>query len=92
VKTKYPDENAKHRKERQAGRQRHIAAVERREVSEELPDIFDFAIFSEIQETYWSCLKSVPDPRSPDKCVYPVFLILHRVISVFICVNTDIGN
>jgi hypothetical protein len=91
MKTKYTGEKAQHRKERQAERQRHIEAVERSEVSEELPDILVPAIFSDIQETYWKCLESVSDPRNPDKRVYPLSLILHRVISGFIGGNTYIG-
>jgi hypothetical protein len=91
MKTKYTGEKAQHRKERQAERQRHIEAVERSEVSEELPDILVPAIFSEIRETYWNCLKSVPDPRMPHNRVYPLSLILHRVISGFIDGNKHIG-
>ncbi len=91
MRKKYTGETARHRKDRQAERQRHIRAIKDNEVSEELPEILLPDIFSEIHELYWERLKSVPDPRSPDKRVYPLHLILHRIISGFTGGNKYIG-
>jgi len=91
MRKKYTGENARHRKDRQAERQKHIEALKENAVSEELPEILIPDIFLEIQETYWESLKSVPDPRSPDKRVYPLDLILHRIISGFAEGNRYIG-
>lgn len=88
---KYTGEKAKHRKERQAKRQRHIQALRDHDVSEELPEILLPEIFLDLSATYWDCLKTVPDPRSPDKRVYPLYLILHRVIAGFLAGNQYIG-
>jgi len=91
MRKKYTGENARHRRERQAERQRYISAIHNNEVSEELPEILVPDIFSEIHEIYWESLKSVPDPRSPDKRIYPLHLILHRIISGFTDGNKHIG-
>ena len=91
MRKKYTGEQAKHRRDRQAERQKHIQALNKNEVAEELPEILIPDIFLEIQETYWESLKSVPDPRSPDKRIYPLHLILHRIISGFIEGNKYIG-
>ncbi|MEW6184084.1 MAG: hypothetical protein AB1500_13100 [Bacillota bacterium] len=56
-----------------------------------MPEVLLPEIFSDIRETYWASLKSVPDPRSPDNRVYPLHLILHRIISGFIAGNKYIG-
>jgi len=91
MRKKYTGEKARHRKDRQAERQKHIRAIKDNEVSEELPEILLPDIFSEIHELYWKRLKSVPDPRSPDKRVYPLHLILHRIIAGFTGGNKCIG-
>lgn len=91
MRKKYTGEKAEHRKDRQSERQKHIRALKANEVSEELPEILLPDIFSEIRETYRESLKSVPDPGSPDKRVYPLHLILHRIISGFIEGNKYIG-
>lgn len=91
MRKKYTGEKARHRRERQAERQRHIKAVKDNEVSEELPEVLVPDIFAEIHEIYWESLKSVPDPGSPDKRIYPLHLILHRIISGFIGGNKYIG-
>lgn len=91
MRKKYTGEQARHRKEMQEKRQRHIQALERNEVVEELPEALLPEVFLDIQETYWDCLKSVPDPRSEDKRVYPLYLILHRIISGFIAGNQYVG-
>ncbi len=88
---KYTGERAKHRKDRQTKRQSHIHALEKNEVAEELPDALLPDVFLGIQETYWESLKAVPDPRSPGKRVYPMHMILHRIISGFIDGNKYIG-
>ena len=91
MRKKYTGETAQHRKDRQAARLRHILAIEGNEVVEELPEALLPEIFSGIRETYWECLKSVPDPRCQGKSVYPLYLILHRIISGFIDGNKYIG-
>jgi hypothetical protein len=91
MRKKYTGEKAKHRKDRQAERQKHIHALKGNEIIEELPEVLLPDIFLEIQETYWDSLKSVPDPRSSGKRVYPLHLILHRIISGFIDGNKYIG-
>jgi hypothetical protein len=91
MRKKHTGEQARHRKDRHAERWKHIHALEENEVSEELPEILLADIFLEIHETYWESLKSVPDPRSPDKRVYPLHLILHRIISGFMSGNKYIG-
>ena len=91
MRKKYTGGNAGYRRERQAERQRHIIAIHNNGVSEELPEISVPDIFSEIHEIYRESLKSVPDPRSPDKRIYPLHLILHRIISGFTDGNKHIG-
>lgn len=91
MRKKYTGEHAKHRKDRQEKRQSHIHALQKNEVAEELPEALLPEVFLGIQDTYWECLQAVPDPRSPDKRVYPLHLILHRIISGFISGNKYIG-
>ena len=91
MRKKHTGETVKHRKDRRIKRQRHIQALQANEVSEELPEILLPDIFSEIEEKYWQSLKSVPDPRNPDQRVYPLHLILHRIIAGFIGGNKYIG-
>jgi hypothetical protein len=91
MRKKYTGETARHRKDRQTKRQRHILAIQDNEITEELPEALLPDIFSGIREIYWEILKSVPDPRSRNKRVYPLHLILHRIISGFIEGNKYIG-
>lgn len=91
MRKKYTGEQAKHRRDRKAERQKHIQALHENEVAEELPKVLLPDIFFGIQETYWESLKSVPDPRIPGKRIYPLHLILHRIISGFIEGNKYIG-
>jgi hypothetical protein len=91
MRKKYTGEKAKHRKERQVERQKHIEALEKNEVTEELLAVLLPDIFLGMQETYWDILKSVPDPRISGKRVYPLHLILHRIISGLIDGNKYIG-
>jgi len=88
---KYTGENAGHRRDRHEQRQKHIRAIRDNEAAEELPEILLPDVFSGIQEIYRKSLKSVPDPGSPGKRVYPIRLILHRVISGFTEGNKYIG-
>ncbi|MFH1138352.1 MAG: transposase [Pseudomonadota bacterium] len=88
---KYTGEIAKKRKEKQAARWKHIQAINDNQVLEELPEILLPEIFNEIKEVYWASLKSIPDPRRRDNRVYPLHLILHRIISGFIEGNKYIG-
>jgi len=88
---KYSREKIELRKLRQSERQAHIDALHAGEVSEELPSPLFPSVFKEIEESYWTILKSVPDPRSSYNTVYPLHLILHRVISGFIGGTIHIG-
>lgn len=80
-----------HRQEKHENRQSHIQGLLENRIAEELPDLLVPEVFKGIQDTYWDCLKSIPDPRNPEKRVYPLHLILHRVISGFIDGNKYIG-
>ncbi len=88
---RYTGEKAKERRERQAKRQQHIQLIKNGEVEEELPGPLVPEVFSDIKEIYWKSLKSVADPRNPDKMIYPLYLILHRIISGFVDGNKYIG-
>lgn len=89
--SKYTGNKAKERKVRQEKRQEHIRAIERGEIREELPEIIVPEVFKDIQKIYWECLRSIPDPRDSYRRVYPLHLILHRIISGFIDGNKHIG-
>ncbi len=91
MKTKRTGEKARHRRERQAKRQDHIQALRDNTVAEELPEPLLPEIFADIEHLYWDCLKSVPDPRRPDNRVYPLYLILHHIISGFVGGSKCIG-
>src|SRR3989339_899533 len=91
MRKKYTGEKAEKRREKQAERQKHIQAIYDDRVIEELPEVLLPDVFSDIKEIYWTRLKSVPDPRNPDNRVYPLHLILHRIISGFIEGNKYIG-
>lgn len=88
---KYTCEKIKERRAKQEARQSHIKAVENGQAEEELPAPLFPDVFKDIQDTYWNALKSVPDPRSPGKRIYPLYLILHRIISGFLSGNKHIG-
>ena len=91
MRKKYTGEKAKKRREGQSRRQEHIQAIHDNTVTEELPEALIPEIFLDIQEIYWDRLKSIPDPRRLYNRVYPLHLILHRVISGFIDGNRYIG-
>ncbi|MGD9506139.1 MAG: hypothetical protein AB7W37_14580, partial [Syntrophobacteraceae bacterium] len=84
MRTKYTGEKARKRRERQEQRQIYIQALHDNTVVEELPEPLLPEIFSDIEQVYWDSLKSVPDPRRADIRVYPLHMILHRIISGFI--------
>ena len=88
---KYTGEKAEARRARQAARQTHIEALRKGEVAEELPEAVLPKVFDDIREVYWERLKSVPDPRSPTNRVYPLYLILHRIVAGFIGGNRYVG-
>lgn len=88
---KYTREKIKARKARRVERQAHIRAVESGEVTEDLPEPIFPEIFEDIRETYWKVLKQVPDPRDRAKSVYPLYLVLHRVVAGFLSGNRHIG-
>lgn len=88
---KYTGEKIKARKERQSLRSRHIEAIQNNEIEEEIPEPLFPKVFQDIQATYWEVLKHIPDPRDPKRRVYPLYLILHRIIAGFIGGNKYIG-
>jgi hypothetical protein len=91
MRTKGTGEKWRNRRERQEKRQDHIQALHDNTVAEELPEALLPEIFDDIRQIYWDCLKSVPDPRRPDNLVYPLYLILHRIICGFAGGNKYIG-
>jgi hypothetical protein len=88
---RYTGDKAKERRKRQLKRQQHIQSIKSGEVNEELPKALVPEVFNDIKGIYWESLKSVSDPRSPEKRIYPLYLILHRIISGFIEGNKYIG-
>ncbi len=88
---KYTGEKIKNRKQKQIERQKHIQAIRNGELTEELPEPIVPELFRDIQDVYWKCLKTIPDPRKSTQVVYPLYLILHRIISGFINGNKYIG-
>ena len=88
---KYTGEKIKARKAKQENRQKHIQALYDGSIEEELPEPLLPEVFNGIEKLYWDRLKAVPDPRYPKNRVYPLFLILHRIIAGFIDGNRYIG-
>ena len=88
---KYTGEKIKARRAKQEKRQQHIQAIYDGDIEEELPEPLLPDVFKEIEEVYWDRLKAVPDPRDPKNRVYPLFLILHRIIAGFMAGNKYIG-
>ena len=91
MRRKHTVDTCGHRQERHEKRRNHIQGLLENSIVEELPDILVPEVFKGIHDTYWECLKSIPDPRNPDQRVYPLHLILHRVISGFIDGNKYVG-
>lgn len=72
------------RRERKARRETHKEALVAGTVSNDLPAPLVPDLFRDIQTTYWQCLEAVPDPRAAPKIVYPLWLILHRILTGFL--------
>lgn len=87
---KQTGEVIKKRKKNQERRKHHKEAIIKRSVEEEVEALVP-EVFEDIRNTYRECLKSVPDPRCESKTVYPLNLILHRVISGFLKGSRYIG-
>ena len=88
---KYTGEKIRARRTNQEKRQKHIQAIYDGKIKEELPEPLLPKVFDGIEELYWESLKAVPDPRDPKNRVYPLYLILHRIIAGFIAGNKFIG-
>ena len=88
---KYTGKKAEKRKTMHAARQKHIQSIHNGVVSEDIAEALVPEVFSDIQDVYWERLRSIPDPRNVDRRVYPLDLILHRIISGFIAGNKSIG-
>ncbi len=77
---KYTGEATKKKREGQQRREAHKKAIIKGEIND-LPEQLTPKEFETIREIYWECLKAVEDPRQQSKVVYPLWLILHRIIS-----------
>lgn len=86
----YTGEASAKREEGKERRQGHKLAIEEGRLQEESGERLPPKEFEQIQETYWSCLKAVPDPRSTPLIVYPLWLILHRIINNLLSGATSI--
>ena len=58
---------------------------------ENLPSPLAPELFSDISEIYWNCLKGIKDPRKDSLSIYPLYLILHRIISGLLSGTRYIG-
>ena len=72
------------RRERKARREAHKEALVAGTVADAMPAPVVPEVFRDIQTTYWQCLEAVPDPRAARKIVYPLWLILHRILTGFL--------
>jgi len=72
---------AAQRRERAVQRQTHKEAIVAGTIAADLPEPLVPELFQDIQATYWACLKAVPDPRASGNTIYPLYLILHRILS-----------
>ena len=88
---KYTGEVNSARLKRSQARKSHKEAVEDGSFDENLPLPLVPPLFKAIEASYWSCLRSVEDPRKAEQRVYPLDLILHRIISGFIDGTRYIG-
>jgi len=88
---KQTGEVAKYRKTSAQNRENYKKSIISGEVNSHLPELIFPEIFKDIREAYWECLKKVPDPRNPKRAIYPLHLILHRIISGFIGGTKHIG-
>jgi hypothetical protein len=69
----------------------HKDSIRDGSLSEALPESLAPDLFSDIEEIYWKCLQSVKDPRAASLRIYPLDLILHRIISGLIDGTQYIG-
>jgi len=84
-------EVAKRRRGRKAAREAYKEAILSGTLIEEKPQPLVPELFRDIQEIYWECLKAVEDPRDQRRTIYPLHLILHRIISGFIEGTRHVG-
>src|SRR5712692_3660186 len=75
---------AAQRRERSAQRQAHTAGLAAGTVPADVPEPLVPEQFQAMATTYGQCLKAVPDPRAAGQVVYPLYLILHRIIVGFL--------
>ena len=75
---RYTGDKAKERRKRQVKRQQHIQSIKSGEANDELPEALVPEVFNDIKGIYWESLKSVPDPRSPEKRIYPYHVGFYR--------------
>lgn len=88
---KYTGLAAAKRRERQVARKAHKEGILAGTISSNFPEPLVPEVFQNIQETYWNCLKAVPDPRRSSQIVYPLYLVLHRIIVGFLGGTRSIG-
>ncbi len=79
------------RRRRSDLRRVHKACLQDGSFEEDLPAPLTPELFSDISETYWSCLRRVADPRKESLSIYPLSLILHRIISGLLSGTRYIG-
>lgn len=82
---------AAQRRERSAQRQAHRVGLAAGTIAADVPEPLVPEQFQAITTTYWQCLKAVPDPRAAGQVVYPLYLILHRIIVGFLSGVRHIG-
>ena len=80
-----------HRRERSELRMVHKTSLEDGSFEEILPSPLAPELFSDLSEIYWNCLKGVKDPRQESLSIYPLSLILHRIISGLLSGTRHIG-
>lgn len=79
------------RRERSDLRMIHKKTLQDGSFEEVLPSPLAPELFSDLSEIYWSCLKGVSDPRKESLRIYPLYLILHRIISGLVSGTRYIG-
>lgn len=72
-------------------RKTHIQSVKDGSYEEILPKTLAPSLFKDIEDVYWNCLGSIEDPRNPSFVIYPLDLILHRIISGLLDGTSHIG-
>lgn len=84
-------EISSYRRERSELRVIHKKELRDGSFEEALPSALAPELFSEIVEIYWNCLRSVKDPRDESSRIYPLDLILHRIVSGLLSGTQYIG-